>query len=184
MSSGQQDFWRLPLQELPDEEPPETVVQTPPPAKVEPAEIVEPGPAGLLREIKEGRRLPTKENTPNGNQKKEWLPKAEYEAKRREERAQAHAQRDDRGNNGQNQRGWRGKGWRDFVTDIPKRPEPPPSAVDRQAEAERDRQSLAIRDQLRSASSAAEVNAAIEAAEKLGMTAEVQMGRKKLAKMT
>merc|ERR1712232_1402444 len=91
------DFWRVPLAEEIDD-PPE-IQETPTEAKTiaKAKEIVEPGPAGLFREVLEGRgpkQNIASEKTSYGNSKpnKDWLPKEEYEKRRREQAQQHHQQ--------------------------------------------------------------------------------------------
>jgi len=137
-----------------------------------------------------------------------WLPKAEYEAKKREERAKRQREREQErtsqatpstggkgggakgGGGGGGDQGGRGgrdqgrQGGRDNWQDvIPKRPEPVEETAEMREAAEAEDRKLACRDQLRGATTAAELRAAIDAARELGLTQEVSMGERKLSKM-
>lgn len=146
---------------------------------------------------------------PHSAQKREdgWLPKAEYEAKKREERARRQRERDqERGQgaatlaaiggncnsggpqasgpggdtrSGARGRGRSGRGWED----LPKRPDPPEETPESRALREAEEMRMHSRDRLRSAVTIEEMRAAIAAARELGLTEEVRMGERKLAKM-
>jgi len=137
---------------------------------------------------------------PVGGQKREdgWLPKAEYEAKKREERARRQREREQEkgdstasaggkkvedGKRGEKGRGSRAGGRGNWEDIIPKRPEPQEETAEAKDAREAEEARLACRDRLRGAATAAELRAAVEAARELGLTQEVSMGERKLAKM-
>lgn len=113
-----------------------------------------------------------------------WLPKAEYEAKKREERARRQREREQAsaagGKGGPSRSGranntlWEG---------LPKRPDPPKDTPEARRQREEEEAQLRARDMLRGASSAEEMRAAIAAAQELGLVEEARLGERKLASM-
>lgn len=137
----------------------------------------------------------------SAGQKREdgWLPKAEYEAKKREERARRQREKEQVGaagtagdgveaQGGQSQgRKGRGRGgrdtWQEVMMNLPKKPEPVEETPESRALREAEEARLRCRDRLRGADSATELRAAIAAARELGLTEEVRIGERKLGKM-
>mmetsp|Transcript_63199 Transcript_63199/g.150708 ORF Transcript_63199/g.150708 Transcript_63199/m.150708 type:complete len:212 (+) Transcript_63199:149-784(+) len=208
------DFWRMPIAELGevDDGPapaPAAAAGEPTGGDAKPAEVVELGPAGLYRSIQQGIGGTVLKDPPSGTdgdaidssrkagkdgdrrkggkgggKKDGWLPKAEYEAKKREERTRRDPVQDKDGDAKGNRRGRKGKGWVDIPVDMPKRPDPGEAARPDPAKLELEERKLKVRDQLRSASTAEDMRDAIAAAKALGLTTEVQVGERKLEKMT
>jgi len=171
-----QNFWRLPMAEE-ESLPPEAEAPSIADAVGDSAErVLDPGPAGLLREIQEGRgpQSPKQDIANPGYYPGGYVTEGQVNPK-------ALAYDQEKGAGGK--RGWRGKGWRDFTADIPEKPPEPKEDTQMREQREREQQQLAVRDSLRGAATTAELKAAIESAEKLGMSSEVQMGRRKLSKM-
>mmetsp|Transcript_33424 Transcript_33424/g.76381 ORF Transcript_33424/g.76381 Transcript_33424/m.76381 type:complete len:211 (-) Transcript_33424:164-796(-) len=206
------DFWRMPIAEIGEENETE---HKPPVAEPKAAgeggdtQAMEPGPAGLLRSIKEGVGGTLLTDPPagadgdasyygignsakagkdgdrrkgkGGGKRDGWLPKAEYEAKKREERSRREHDKDSDAKG--NRRGRKGKGWVDIPVDMPKRPDPGEGPQADPAKLELEEQKLRVRDQLRSASTLQDMKDAVDAAQALGLTQEVQVGERKLERM-
>mmetsp|Transcript_40732 Transcript_40732/g.74340 ORF Transcript_40732/g.74340 Transcript_40732/m.74340 type:complete len:185 (-) Transcript_40732:47-601(-) len=181
-----QDFWRLPMPDVPDPDADTTTEDVASGEKgndmpTTPTGALYPGPAGLFKEIQEGRG-PAQEETTAATAKEaaestkggRWGSPQKAMAEDKEAKAMK---------NGTEKRGWRGKGWRDFTAEIPERPAVPESTPKQLEQIAVEEQQLKARDQLRNAVSAEEMRSAIAEAEKLGLVQEVQVGRKKLAKM-
>lgn len=113
-----------------------------------------------------------------------WLPKAEYEAKKREERARRQREREQAsaaGGTGSASRS--GRANNTLWEGLPKRPDPPKDTPEARKQREEEEAQLRARDMLRGASSAEEMRAAIAAARELGLVEEARLGERKLATM-
>eukprot|EP00448_Togula_jolla_P023071 CAMPEP_0170591190 /NCGR_PEP_ID=MMETSP0224-20130122/12272_1 /TAXON_ID=285029 /ORGANISM="Togula jolla, Strain CCCM 725" /LENGTH=205 /DNA_ID=CAMNT_0010915039 /DNA_START=56 /DNA_END=673 /DNA_ORIENTATION=- len=202
------DFWKIPMADLAEDEAAQASQAKQ--KAVEP--FAEPGPAGLLRDIKEGKfkdkavaekgktsKKGAGKDAKAGKEGKEqkgsghggvsgvdergWLPKAEYEAKKREERWRSAGKDGASSAKGGGKRGWSSKGWVDIPVEIPERPAPTEETPEiRQAREAEERRMLA-RDALRAADSAEALRQAIAVATELGLREEVKAGERKLAKM-
>mmetsp|Transcript_64170 Transcript_64170/g.184407 ORF Transcript_64170/g.184407 Transcript_64170/m.184407 type:complete len:236 (-) Transcript_64170:8-715(-) len=216
-------FWKMPM---PDEDgldpaaeeaaaaekkPAEVAHAAPPPVAwppARPADLGEPdAKAGQSAAVgKTGRnknRGAGDKGGAGGGHKREdgWLPKAEYEAKKREERARRQREREQQQQqansadrvsvgaagatgDGQGRRGRRGRDtWQDIQMTLPKRPEPVEETAEHRAKREAEEARLRCRDQLRSATTTAALQEAIAVAKELGLTDEVKLAEKKLARM-
>mmetsp|Transcript_96701 Transcript_96701/g.216639 ORF Transcript_96701/g.216639 Transcript_96701/m.216639 type:complete len:231 (-) Transcript_96701:88-780(-) len=143
---------------------------------------------------KDGAEKGTGEVGPGGAAPKRrdgWLPKAEYEAKKREERARRQKELEqvrDQGDGGAGSRGRQGNGrsgrspadWEDL---IPLRPAPQEETAERRALREAEEAAMRARDQLRSAATAEELRVAIKTAQALALVEEVRIAERKLARM-
>merc|ERR1711933_297811 len=81
----------------------------------------------------------------------------------------------------------RGRGgrdaWEDVMINLPKRPEPVEETAELRALREVEEARLQCRDQLRAASTVAELRAATAVARELGLMEEVRIAERKLSKM-
>mmetsp|Transcript_17347 Transcript_17347/g.37945 ORF Transcript_17347/g.37945 Transcript_17347/m.37945 type:complete len:190 (-) Transcript_17347:323-892(-) len=186
------DYWKLPMADLAEDSGASQAVAAPAQAEKRVTEpLSEPGPAGLLRDIKDGKFL-NDEAKPKAKQashggpgagERGWLPKAEYEAKKREERWRSAGKEGASGPKGGGKRGWSSKGWVDIPVEIPERPAPVAETAEVRAAREAEERRMSARDALRAATTVEELRAAVATAKELGLRQEVEVGERKLAKM-
>jgi len=73
--------------------------------------------------------------------------------------------------------------WQDVMVNIPKRPDPVEETPELLAKREAEEARMRCRDRLRAAATAAELREALAVAKELGLSDEVRLGERKLAKM-
>lgn len=102
--------------------------------------------------------------------------------RQREKEAVAGDENQTLGRRGRGQAGGRDT-WQDVMMTLPKRPDPVEETPEVRALRDAEEVRLRCRDQLRAATTPAELGTAVAAARELGLTEEVRIGERKLAKM-
>jgi len=172
-----------------------------------------PEGAGVTAASPEKGPRPSSAEKSSGKRDDGWLPKAEYEAKKREERARRQREKHQAGFSGEQSHGGGGgggkgqggkdekskeeegqrkgrggwganrDGWQDVMMTMPKRPPPVEETADVKAARATEEAKLHARDVLRAASTAEELRKAVVVAREAGLVQEVQVAERKLAKM-